>query len=71
MLRHPVNAGMYVFAPGALEHVEHGRPLAMVDFLNDVLIPRRALRSFPVVEYWNDVGTHQAFEAAERDLARL
>ncbi|MBK8975804.1 MAG: NTP transferase domain-containing protein [Planctomycetes bacterium] len=68
--RYPVNAGIYVFAPRVLELVERGRPLAMVDFLNDVAQRERVGR-FPLVEYWNDVGSHADYARAQREVHRL
>lgn len=70
--RYPVNAGIYAFAPQVLDHVEHGRPLAMVDFLNaQAQADPDAIRSFPLIEYWNDIGTHADYERAQADIATL
>ncbi|HED65526.1 MAG TPA: hypothetical protein ENJ09_08220 [Planctomycetes bacterium] len=71
LLRHPINAGIYAFSPGVLEFVRHGERLEMVDFLNDTLAPRGELGEFPLVEYWNDVGTPMSFERAQIEASRL
>ncbi len=68
--RYPVNAGIYAFAPQVLQRIERGRPLAMVDFLND-LAPEGSVARFPLVEYWNDVGSHADYERAQTEIASL
>lgn len=68
--RYPVNAGIYAFAPAVLQRVERGRPLAMVDFLNE-LAPEGSVARFPLVEYWNDVGSHADYERAQIEIASL
>ena len=68
--RYPVNAGIYVFSPDALDEVEAGAPLAMVDFLNQHA-RTRSIGRFPLVEYWNDVGSHADYERAQRDVEEL
>lgn len=68
--RYPVNAGLYAFSPEILDLVAHGRPLAMVDFLNE-LADRERIGRFPLVEYWNDVGSHADYERARREVEEL
>ena len=68
--RYPVNAGLYVFSPTVLELVEHGQPLAMVDFLN-LHVTERRIGRFPLVEYWNDVGSMADYERARQEVHTL
>jgi dTDP-glucose pyrophosphorylase len=68
--RYPVNAGLYLFAPEVLGRVAHGRPLAMVDFLNEQAASQRIGR-FPLIEYWNDVGSHADYERARQEVSAL
>jgi dTDP-glucose pyrophosphorylase len=68
--RYPINAGIYAFSRDVLELVEPGAPLAMVDFLNDQA-GRVPVGRFPLVEYWNDVGSHEDFERAQQDIEAL
>ena len=69
--RYDINAGIYAFSPEVLDLVEKRKPLAMVDFLNDQARKTERVRSFPVVEYWNDVGTHADFERAQTEALEL
>lgn len=70
VFRYPVNAGIYAFAPRALELVKPGAPLAMVDFLN-ANAPRERIGRFALVEYWNDVGSHEDYLRAQEDVHDL
>ena len=69
ILRYPVNAGIYAFSPAVLEHVEHGRPLAMVDLLNRLAAEGHDVGRFPLVEYWNDVGSPEDLERARSEAS--
>jgi len=71
VFRYPVNAGIYVFSPDVLRHVERGRPLAMVDFLNERAAAGDRIGRFALIEYWNDVGSHADYERAQRELGEL
>ncbi|MGA0059160.1 MAG: sugar phosphate nucleotidyltransferase [Planctomycetota bacterium] len=68
--RYPINAGIYAFSRDVLDRVEPGAPLAMVDFLN-AQSGQVPVGRFPLVEYWNDVGSHEDFERAQLDIERL
>lgn len=68
--RYPINAGTYVFDPRVLEFVPAGEPLAMVDFLNQ-LAQHEPVGRFPLVEYWNDVGSHADYARAQDEVHRL
>ncbi|MEW6071306.1 MAG: sugar phosphate nucleotidyltransferase [Planctomycetota bacterium] len=69
VFRYPVNAGIYVFSPAVLARVERGRPLAMVDFLNELARGEAGLGCFPLVEPWNDIGSHNDLARAREKLA--
>ncbi|MCA8941508.1 MAG: NTP transferase domain-containing protein [Planctomycetes bacterium] len=69
--RYDINAGVYAFSPEVLDLVEPRRPLAMVDFLNAQARVTERVRAFPIVEYWNDVGTHADFERAQTEVLEL
>ncbi|MCC6671552.1 MAG: NTP transferase domain-containing protein [Planctomycetes bacterium] len=71
VLRYPVNAGIYAFAPQVLDLVPRGEPLPMVPFLNEQIRAGRRVCRFPLVEYWNDVGSPADFERAQGDVTSL
>lgn len=71
IFRYPVNAGVYLFSPEVLDLVAHGQPLAMVDFLNEQAARGERIDRFPLIEYWNDVGSPADFQRAQEEAAQL
>ncbi|MEO0478520.1 MAG: sugar phosphate nucleotidyltransferase [Planctomycetota bacterium] len=69
--RYPINSGVYAFSECVLARVESGKSLAMVDFLLSLIADGDALGRFPIVEYWNDVGSHADYERAQREVESL
>lgn len=69
--KYDINAGIYAFSPTVLDHVPHQRPLAMVHFLDAHARKSTRVMSFPIIEYWNDVGTHADFERAQTEVHSL
>ena len=52
-----VNAGIYVVEPQVIEHVPRGREFDMPDLIGKLLASGGLVVSFPVVEYWLDIGS--------------
>jgi dTDP-glucose pyrophosphorylase len=71
VLRYPINAGIYAFAPAVLARVPPDRPLPMVPFLNDLIARGERVARFPLIEYWNDVGSPKDYERAQQDVHEL
>jgi dTDP-glucose pyrophosphorylase len=67
VFEYPVNAGIYVFSGEASRIVPKGKPLAMVDFLNENARAGRIAR-FPLIEDWNDVGSPDVFARAQEEM---
>nr|WP_202460279.1 sugar phosphate nucleotidyltransferase [Streptomyces sp. SID1328] len=64
-----VNTGIYIMEPGVLEHVAGGEP---VDWSGDVF-PELLAGGYPVYGYvaegyWEDIGSHDSYAAAQADL---
>jgi dTDP-glucose pyrophosphorylase/CBS domain-containing protein len=62
-----VNAGIYVLDPGVLDLVQGSEPLDMTDLIGTALKRWGSINSFPIHEYWLDVGQHDDYERARRD----
>jgi dTDP-glucose pyrophosphorylase len=60
-LRHPVNAGIYLFEPELLDEVPKDGPFDMVTWLN-ALAARGHAGQFPIVERWHDLGSREEYE---------
>lgn len=65
------NAGIYVLEPDILEFMTPGAPRDMPDLINDAIFRGRRVESFPVHEYWIDVGNHDHLKRAKQDVESL
>lgn len=66
-----VNAGIYLLEPGALAHIPDQERFDMTDLIQRMLDLGRPVASFPIVEYWLDIGRPADYEQAQRDAAGL
>ena len=66
-LRVFVNAGIYVLSPTTHGMIPGGRRLDMTDFIEILLEQDRKIVSFPICEYWIDIGQPTDYEQANVD----
>lgn len=64
-----VNAGVYLVEPSCLEVAPDGQRFDMTDLIGRLLAEKRRVVSFPIVEYWIDIGRIEDYRQAQRDLA--
>lgn len=62
-----VNAGIYLLEPSVHALIPGGRRFDMTDLIQNLLDHGRRVVSFPVVEYWLDIGRHVDYEQAQED----
>jgi dTDP-glucose pyrophosphorylase len=65
----PVNAGIYVLEPSALDVIPTGRYADATDVIRRLLEQGRTVAGYLIREYWLDVGRHPDLEKANRDVA--
>jgi dTDP-glucose pyrophosphorylase len=65
--RHFVNAGLYVVEPRAIAFIPEGKRFDMTDLIERLIAAGERVASFPVREYWLDIGRHEDYERAQRD----
>jgi dTDP-glucose pyrophosphorylase len=63
-----VNAGIYLLEPSVYEFVPSGDRFNMTDLIRWLLDAGRAVVSFPVREYWLDIGEHADYVRAQDDV---
>ncbi len=63
-----VNAGIYLVGPDAKNRIPHGERFDMTDLIDKLIAEGRKVVSFPVIEYWLDIGQHEDFEQAQQDI---
>lgn len=62
-----VNAGIYLLEPSAQRLIPHDRPFDMTDLISRMIKEGRPMVSYPVVEYWLDVGSQADYQRAQDD----
>jgi dTDP-glucose pyrophosphorylase/CBS domain-containing protein len=62
-----VNAGMYLVEPTVFQFIPDGQRFDMTDLIQRLLENGRRVVSFPIMEYWLDVGRHADYQQAQED----
>jgi dTDP-glucose pyrophosphorylase len=62
-----VNAGIYLLEPSVYRYVPAARWFDMTDLIQALLDAHRPVVSFPVMEYWLDIGQHADYQKAQHD----
>jgi len=70
VLRYFVNAGIYLLNPDVRTFVPAGRRCDMTDVIAALIAAGRRVVSFPVHEYWRDIGEHEAYQQAAADFEK-
>lgn len=63
-----VNAGIYLLQPSVYNYITNGEHLDMTDLIQRLLDAGRSVVSFPVLEYWMDIGQLEDYEQAQQDI---
>ena len=63
-----VNAGIYVLEPCVHDYISPGERLDMPDLIQRMVGNSRQVISFPVIEYWLDIGQPADYEQAQVDI---
>jgi NDP-sugar pyrophosphorylase family protein len=66
-----VSAGIYLVSPGVVNQVERGKRMDMPDIINRVVEQSGIAVSFPIVEYWLDIGSPTEFERAQTESTEI
>ncbi len=66
-----INAGTYLLEPSACDYIPEGRPFDMTDLIQKLLDAGRPVVSFPIMEYWLDVGQHEDYQKAQEDMLKV
>lgn len=71
LYRFYVNAGIYVIEPALCKQIQLGERIDMPTLLERQLADNKTVATFPVHEYWLDVGHMKDFEQAQLDVQEL
>ncbi|MFH1441052.1 MAG: nucleotidyltransferase family protein [Candidatus Omnitrophota bacterium] len=63
-----VNAGIYLIEPSVCQYIPKGSYFNMTDLVNALIKAKHRVISFPIQEYWLDVGHHASYNQAKIDV---
>ena len=63
-----VNAGIYLLEPSVHRYIPKGQRFDMTDLIQRLIEDGRPVVSFPIVEYWLDIGQPGDYEQAQEDV---
>ncbi|PPR11141.1 MAG: D-glycero-alpha-D-manno-heptose 1-phosphate guanylyltransferase [Alphaproteobacteria bacterium MarineAlpha11_Bin1] len=66
-----INTGAYVLEPAVIDMLMPGEPCDMTDLIDIALSDDARVGSFPVHEYWLDIGTPAQLEKAQEDYSNI
>ena len=59
-----VNAGIYMIQPEMHAHIPTDKTYDMTDLIKDLLPQGKNIISFPIIEYWADIGMPEDYKKA-------
>ena len=62
-----INAGVYLMEPTAYDLIPRDERFDMTDLIKALLERGRTVVSFPIIEYWQDVGRLEDYRQAQKD----
>lgn len=62
-----VNAGIYLMEPEVHDHIPAGQHMNMTDLVLEVIAAGKTVVSYPICEYWLDIGRHDDYNKAQED----
>jgi dTDP-glucose pyrophosphorylase/CBS domain-containing protein len=68
LVKHYVNAGIYLLEPTAYQYIPNGERFDMTEWIQRLLDAGRPVASFPVREYWLDIGQHEDYQKAQEQV---
>lgn len=70
LLNFLVNAGIYLLEPLAYRYIPNGQHFHMTDLIQCLLDEGHRVASFPILEYWLDIGSPIDYEQAHDDVKK-
>jgi NDP-sugar pyrophosphorylase family protein len=65
-----VNAGIYLLEPAVHHYIPKDQRFDMTDLIQRLLDADRPVASFPIFEYWLDIGQHADYRQAQEDIEK-
>jgi dTDP-glucose pyrophosphorylase/CBS domain-containing protein len=65
-----INAGTYLLEPSACDYIPENTQFDMTDLIQKLIEAGHRVVSFPIMEYWLDVGRHEDYQKAQDDVLK-
>lgn len=65
------NAGIYIMKTELLSRIPKNEFLDITDFMEQLIQEGKKISYFPILGYWLDIGKHEDFEKAQKDIKLL
>ncbi|QTA93607.1 nucleotidyltransferase family protein [Desulfonema magnum] len=66
-----INAGIYLIQPSMYAHIPTDRHYDMTDLVRNLLGQGKTVISFPIIEYWVDIGMPEDFKKANNEYREV
>jgi dTDP-glucose pyrophosphorylase/CBS domain-containing protein len=63
-----INAGTYLIEPAVRDFIPAGQRFDMTELISKLIEAGRTVVSFPIMEYWLDMGRHEDYAKAQQDV---
>ena len=70
-LTYQANAGIYIVKKELLSLVTGSKYFNATDFMEEVINAGRKVINFPIYGYWLDIGRHEDYQKAQRDIEHI
>lgn len=65
------NAGIYLIKKDILKSIPKNTFFNATDLMNQIIESKKTLKHYPIRSYWLDIGKHEDFEKAQKDIAHI
>lgn len=63
-----INAGAYLLEPEVCDFIPSGQPFDMTELIQALIEAGKVVVSFPIMEYWLDIGRQEDYAKAQEDV---
>ena len=70
VVKHFINAGIYLLNPAVRRFIPQGQPYDMPDLITQLISEGLTVVGFPVTEYWMDIGRVEDYRKAQTEVER-
>ena len=65
------NGGIYLMKKEVLDRIPKGEFFNATDLIEELIEDNKFVKTYPLVDYWLDIGNHDDFKKAQSDVHRI